>query len=149
MNNRRQFLKHMLKGVAGLVGFTLVHPSFASPPQNDLDAFMAFSRIITGERELHPEFGALCWRYVRNHTQPEHRQAMLHFLHKSPSVMDPDLQSIAYHTLSVWYKGNLSSIPHTPQEGKIAYLNALKWKALGIPARGVCVGNWSRACTMS
>jgi hypothetical protein len=34
---------------------------------------------------------------------------------------------------------------HTPEEAKIAYLNALQWKAIGIPARGVCVGNWSEA----
>lgn len=145
---RRQFLKTLIQGVASVATLSFTLPVSAANFEVNFNSFMRFSKILTAEDELNPKFGALCWRYVQEHAQPPHFKAMLDFLHEKPSLREEmlknnsDLKSIVHHTLSVWYKGNLTSITHTKEEAKLAYLSALQWKAIGIPARGECVGNW-------
>lgn len=152
---RRQFLKRFAQSAVGLFTVNFSSALFALPSHDYLASFMRFSAILTAENDLNPEFGKLCWRYVQSHSQASHMAAMLQFLaaanaQSQQNMLDnnSDLKSIAYHTLIIWYKGDLTSISHTQAEAKLAYLEALKWKAIGTPARGLCRENWSKACTM-
>lgn len=38
-----------------------------------------------------------------------------------------------FSPLLVWYKGDITSINPTGDDVRIAYIHALKWKAMGIP----------------
>jgi hypothetical protein len=150
--SRRQFIKSLGTGTLGLAALSVMGPTQAG--DQSFEDFMKFSYLMTEETELSLDFGKLCWTYVQAHITPAHLTAMNHFLshaEKRESLLktDPDLQSIAHHTLSVWYKGDLTSINPTPEQIKTATLHALKWRALGRPARGICIADWSKNCTTS
>ncbi|MFI4955865.1 MAG: sugar dehydrogenase complex small subunit [Gammaproteobacteria bacterium] len=156
--SRRQFLKDFAKGAAAIAAVTMIEPALSAMPDNkqsDFNVFMQFSILLTDEENLNKDFGELCWRYTQQHSKPEHMQAMHRYVEEQEATAreqmlssDPALKSIAYHTLLVWYKGDVMSINPTKDEIKLAHVNALKWRAMGVPARGVCNPTWSQVCTM-